>query len=280
MNRSIVCGVDGTRASRWAARVAGEFARGLDRTLVLVHVAREQPTFPYGDPRLRELQRRDAAEAATILLERTGAEMPDVAVEPKVVFGDAAAALMTVSADAELLVVGSRGRGPLASAFLGSVSAHVATEAPCPVIVVPSVVAADRWLARPPHSRIVCGIDDSVSSARALRVAGALAERLRLELALVHVEPHGGREDAPADGLGALTVRAGEPVETLREETADPVAGLLVVGSRGRTSWRAALGSVSRGLAASAPVPVMVVPPTADMLAVTAGTGGRFIAST
>jgi hypothetical protein len=38
---------------------------------------------------------------------------------------------------------------------------------------------------------------------------------------------------------------------------------LLVVGSRGRTSWRAALGSVSRALAAGAPVPVMVVPPTA-----------------
>jgi len=81
MNRSIVCGVDETQASRWAARVAGEFARELDRTLVLVYVAGDQPTFPYGDLRLRELQRREAAEAATALLERTAADMPDVAVQ-------------------------------------------------------------------------------------------------------------------------------------------------------------------------------------------------------
>jgi hypothetical protein len=41
MSQSIVCGVDGTQESSWAARVAGEFARELDRRLVLVHVADE-----------------------------------------------------------------------------------------------------------------------------------------------------------------------------------------------------------------------------------------------
>jgi nucleotide-binding universal stress UspA family protein len=269
MNRSIVCGVDGTQASRWAARVAGEFARELDRTLVRVYVAENQPPFPYGDLRLRELQRREAVEAATALLERTAADMPDVAVQTRVAFGDAAAALMAVGSeeDAELLVVGSRGRGPLATVLLGSVSARLAVEAPCPVIVVPSPDAADRWLARPPHSRLVCGVDDSVGSIRALHAAGALAERLDLELSLVHVDADREREDA-ADDLGALAVLAGEPAETLREQTADPDTSLLVVGSRGRTSWRTALRSVSRELAADAPVPVVIVPPAARMLTV------------
>lgn len=279
MNRSIVCGVDGTQPSRWAARVAGELARELDRTLVLVYVAGDQPTFPYGDPRLRELQRRGAAEAATALLERTAVDVPDVAVETKVAFGDAVAALMAVGSeeDAELLVVGSRGRGPLASVLLGSVSSRLVAEAPCPVVVVPSPDAADRWLARPSHSRLVCGVDDSVGSVRALRVAGALADRLGLELSFVHAEADRAWDDAPVEGLGALTVFAGEPVEILREQTADPDASLLVVGSRGRTSWRAALGSVSRELAASAAVPVMVVPPTARMPAMTDGARGTGI---
>jgi nucleotide-binding universal stress UspA family protein len=269
MNRSIVCGVDGTRASRWAARVAGEFARALDRTLVLVHVAEDRPTFPYGDIRLRELSRREAIEAATPMLERTAAAASDVSTEIKVVFGDPANALIAAAhdADAELMVVGSRGRGPIASMMLGSVSAQLAAVAPCPVVVVPSPEAADRWLARPPSSRVICAIDDSVGSVRALRVAADLAERLELEHSFVHVDSDDPWADAPLDSprgtLAALTVVRGEPVAALRELTADADTSLLVVGSRGRTSWRAPLGSVSRALAADAPVPVMVVPPTA-----------------
>jgi nucleotide-binding universal stress UspA family protein len=270
MSQSIVCGVDGTQESRWAARVAGDFARELDRTLVLVHVAENPPTFPYGDARLRELQRRDAVEAATPMLERTSAYVPDVEREIKVVFGDAAEALIAVASEqcAELLVVGSRGRGPLASVVLGSVSARLAAVAPCPVVVVPSPHAADRWLARPANSRLVCGVDDSVGSVRAVRHAAVLAHRLDLRPSSVHVDADSTWEDAPLapprGSLASPTVFAGDPVEILREQGTEPDTSLLVVGSRGGTSWRAPLGSVSRQLAASAAVPVLVVPPTAS----------------
>ena len=269
MNRSIVCGVDGTQASRWAARVAGEFARELDRTLVLVHVAEDRPTFPYGDTRLRELSRRETIEAMTPMLERTAAALSDVSTEIKVVFGDPADALMAAAldTDAELLIVGSRGRGPIASMVLGSVSAHLASVAPCPVVVVPSPDAADRWLARPSSSRLICAVDDSVGSVHALRVAADLAERLELDLSSMHVDADDSWEDAPLGPprgtLAALQVFTGDPVAVLREQSADADTSLLVVGSRGRTSWRAALGSVSRALAGDAPVPVMVVPPNA-----------------
>ncbi|PRW76295.1 universal stress protein, partial [Pseudomonas fluorescens] len=50
--------------------------------------------------------------------------------------GPAAQALVDASVGADLLVVGSRGRGAARSALLGSVALHCVTHAACPVIVV------------------------------------------------------------------------------------------------------------------------------------------------
>jgi nucleotide-binding universal stress UspA family protein len=44
--------------------------------------------------------------------------------------------LLEAAQDADLLVVGNRGRGNITAALLGSTSAKVADEAPCPVVVV------------------------------------------------------------------------------------------------------------------------------------------------
>jgi nucleotide-binding universal stress UspA family protein len=52
-------------------------------------------------------------------------------------YGSAAKALLRVSEGAEMLVVGSRGRGGLASALLGSVSTACAHHATCPLVIVP-----------------------------------------------------------------------------------------------------------------------------------------------
>ena len=83
----------------------------------------------------------------------------------------------------------------------------------------------------------------------------------------MHIDPNATWQDAPL-GTPAplLKVYSGDPVEELRERVVDANATALVVGSRGRGAWRAAaLGSVSGALAASAPVPVIVVPPSAQL---------------
>ena len=60
----------------------------------------------------------------------------DHRVRVSVVQGEPAAALLAAAEDAELLVVGNRGRGSFAQALLGSTSAKVSDRAACPVVVV------------------------------------------------------------------------------------------------------------------------------------------------
>jgi nucleotide-binding universal stress UspA family protein len=267
IQHSLICGVNGSATSRTAAAVAARLSEVLELRLVLAHVTEERPTFPYGDARLGELQRRAASEDALRMLADLGSEQPQGAWEPRVAFGAPTDALKALCRDeaAELLVVGSRGRGPIATALVGSVSAALASSAECPVVVVPSPEAALRFLERDVSGgAIICGVDGSMESERAHVIAAALAERTRCPLLPIFVDDG---HDPGLAGESTLRIDDDDPVDALRRRALDDGV-LLVVGSRGRDGLRAAvLGSVSRALAATAPVPVLVVPPAARALA-------------
>jgi nucleotide-binding universal stress UspA family protein len=140
---AIVVGVDGSDRSRNALRWAVDEAK-LRRDKVLAVHAWEPPVVgavdipPAPDPQvyLPELiaQVQEEAEA---LVERITAEFANegVEVEPLAIEGAAASVLVEVAEDADLLVVGSRGRGGLAGLLLGSISQQVAQHAPCPVVI-------------------------------------------------------------------------------------------------------------------------------------------------
>jgi nucleotide-binding universal stress UspA family protein len=74
------------------------------------------------------------------VLDKAVASIPDgspaVAVEAVLVHGPADAVLLHEAKDADLVVVGSRGRGGVTGMLLGSVSQHVVQHCPCPVVVV------------------------------------------------------------------------------------------------------------------------------------------------
>jgi nucleotide-binding universal stress UspA family protein len=74
--------------------------------------------------------------------EEVGALGGDVPVEVEVLAGDPARVLVELSESFDLLVCGSRGYGPMRAVLLGSVSRDLATEAHCPVIVLPRGVEA------------------------------------------------------------------------------------------------------------------------------------------
>jgi nucleotide-binding universal stress UspA family protein len=278
MRSSIVCGIDGSKESVSAAKVAAPLAGTLERKLVLAHAMQDPPTFPYDDTWQREVQRRRASEEGKWLLERVAAELPGEEPELRVLFGDPIESLGFVCRDdeVELLVLGSRGRSRLARALLRSVSAHLGSAARCPVIVVPPGAGEHFLQLDRSGGSIVCGIDGSAEAARALRVAAWLAEAMDLQLPPVIVDAGRPSEDPDGDEPTPRVVRSRDPAQALRAYALSSDARLIAVGSRGRNAMRAVLlGSVSGELAATAPLPVLVVSPTAAIARFTTAASGH-----
>lgn len=257
---SIVAGVDGSSGSRSAVLVAGVLATQLGDRLVLAHAADDPTAFPYGNARVRERARHRTVRAAETLLERASR---DLQAETRVVLDDPSEALVDIADEeaAELLVVGARGHTGLTAALLGSVSQRLAVTAGCPVLIVPPGAGERCLLEADTDGRIVCGVDGSDESRRALAVAERLATRLGAEVDPVFVDPVRGWDDARPI---PVRVEVGDPVHELREQGDGVGVRMIAVGSRGHGPVRRALlGSVSAALAATAPCPVLVVPPTA-----------------
>jgi nucleotide-binding universal stress UspA family protein len=147
MPGTILVGVDGSKPSQAALRFAADEGRLRDATVVAVHawtfVSAAQigepglMPIPAGDlPGLLEAERKGAEIALRGAIDDAFSGAPPVEIESRLVEGDAAEALVEEAKSADLVVVGSRGRGGLASALLGSVSSHVIHHAACPVVVV------------------------------------------------------------------------------------------------------------------------------------------------
>ena len=81
----------------------------------------------------------EARQAAETFLKGLVADAPaDVKIDPVVVRGRPATELLERAQGADMIVVGSRGRGGFTGLLLGSVSQQVVQHAPCPVVVIPA----------------------------------------------------------------------------------------------------------------------------------------------
>jgi nucleotide-binding universal stress UspA family protein len=146
--KRIGVGIDDSPESAAALDLALELARPGDAEVVLLAVASDvcsaAQTLPMGGAPLgayREILDVRAALARTTLdaaLERCDG----VRATGDVQMGDAATELIALSADCDLLVLGSRRWGPVLRLALGSTTQAVMREARCPVLVPPRGVAA------------------------------------------------------------------------------------------------------------------------------------------
>lgn len=136
--RVVVVGVDGSVSSSKALAFAAEEARFRHASLRVVQ-AWSFPVFAAGTyvptGAYEDVPEDTSAALAAQVAEILG-PAGDLAVEQVVAEGPAAKVVLDATEGAELVVVGSRGRGGFAGLLLGSVSTQVAHHARCPVIIV------------------------------------------------------------------------------------------------------------------------------------------------
>ena len=172
----------------------------------------------------------------------------------------------------DVVVVGSRGLGRM-EALLGTVSDQVVHMSPVPVLVVPHPLTTKEWAAAD-AGPVLVATDGSPGAQRAAAAAAQLLPARKL--VLLAVEDGGGAGELPK---GTVTVpssgrrgSARATADTLTEAAAQRGAGVLVVGSRGRSSSRELLlGSVARAVLHCAHCPVLVVPAQPSAVAESAG---------
>jgi len=293
--RTVLCPTDFSDVSARAETYAAALARHYDASLHLLHVDPPMPVMaPYGeipvDARMFEEQ-REVAEAELVKAGER-ARAGGLTVETTMKGGHPAREILALAdrAQADMLVIGTHGRGGVEHLLLGSVAEKIMRKAACPVLVVPPGAPGDSDAL---FSRILCPIDGSAASAHALTYALSLAQETDGHVTLLYVV-----EPVPAAGeFGALDVeeyrRAGEEHarQVLRDAVPDDVrtwcrldervatgkpserildaatterADVIVMGVRGRGAIDLlAFGSTTNEVIRRAGCPVLAVHPVA-----------------
>jgi nucleotide-binding universal stress UspA family protein len=135
--KRIVIAYDGSDGSREALEQGVELARTTGAVATLVYV-RHSPLPIVGDPFYERALRRELRRGRDVLDEaRAYAADAGVVAEAELLEGDAAEQILDLARlrGADLVVVGSRGRGAIAETLLGSVSGAIVHGADCPVLV-------------------------------------------------------------------------------------------------------------------------------------------------
>lgn len=142
MNHRIVVGIDDSVGARKALRWALDEARLRTASVTVVHAFTSSVSWiDVGSGEVAKMRNaeheRETAAALDIVDDVRNTDDADTCIDVVALAAEPDKLLLEHAADAALLVVGSRGRGGVRSALLGSVSQRCATHSPCPVVIVP-----------------------------------------------------------------------------------------------------------------------------------------------
>ncbi|HEV7172378.1 universal stress protein [Pedococcus sp.] len=277
---AVVVGVDGGVAANQALDAAVAEAERSGRPLHILHATR-MGTLPWNPERIGAHE-----QIALGCYERAKRANPALSITYDTQIEGPAAALVTASHTASLIVLGPASYGRAASTVLGATSHQVAAHSRCPVMVTPQ---SGRWSSRGP---VVVGVDAAEHSVQAIAYAFAAASTRHTDLVAVHTWwrdeagpflPGSGSEEEwtqvaqnqklilaemlagwqdkyPEVRVTPTSVR-GQAAVVLEQVSAD--GQLLVVGSRGRGGFTGLLlGSVSSRVLHRARCLAVVVPST------------------
>lgn len=285
----VVVGVDGSAASNfavyWAARDAA--MRHISVTLVhMVNAVTMWPQVPMQAEVLvwQEDDGRRVLEAAAKIAEDATKTYRRIDIATELRHSPPVPTLAEMSEEAEMVVVGSYGRGAIGRLFLGSVSSGVARCASCPVAIIHD---EDPLMSFPLQAPVLVGIDGSPVSELATAIAFDEASRRGVELKALHawsdlevlalsgvdwLALQSGADRSLAERLAGWQERYPDvrvhrlvvhdrPARQLIEESQS--AQLVVVGSHGRGGLPGMLlGSVSNAVVHAVRMPVIVARPT------------------
>lgn len=289
---SIVVGVDGSASSRGAIRWAAEYADASGHTLVLMHAGVASGTTLSDAVNLRSgrsssSHARARSTLATAQVVAQSVARDSLAIETVLESERPTQALTEYAVTARLIVLGSHDQGRFARAVFGSVSTVVASNARCPIVVVPETYTPADTAADAP---VVVGLDRSPRDDAVLHAAFDQAARLRVGVHVVHaceqvdagavfseVVERAPRMDPAAATKRWLDERVGSwsqkylsvqvstsivqdiPSRALLGCSHD--AQLVVVGARSRGSIPPlVMGSTSRAVLHHTKIPTMIVP--------------------
>jgi nucleotide-binding universal stress UspA family protein len=274
---SIVVGVDGSESSDRAVQWAVAQAR-LERLPLTFVYGVDGESSEWASQRSFEqgLIRDTLRSGGDEVLQRARAQAialdPRAQIQLELRLTDPRQALLDLSTSAAMIVIGSRGRGPVRSLLLGSVSLAVSQRASCPVIVLRPL---DQ---RTSLNGIVVGVDGVGRSRSAIEFAARQASLHELPLTLLHAywsEPVGDpqmrtekarlaeavaciQEKFP-DVAVSYTIRRGLADESLVRDTDDAI--MIVVGARRTSSmWDRFGPAVGRAVVEHAHCMVAIVP--------------------
>lgn len=289
--QKILCPVDQSEASGRALDYALMLSRWYDASLTAVEVAwAGLPSVSTVAPTV--LTPEYLQESAEALQRFVGARAGDVAVTTKLVHGQVVANVIDEarSLPADLIVLGTHGRGGFERFMLGSVTEKVLRKAPCPVLTVPPAAPGAPDVPQP-FKAIICAVDFSPSSLTALEYAVLLAGESGKRLILLHVfdwdeervvpdlfdqQTSAMREEhrrTTLERMRALVpdstrvwcecrelTATGRPHEKVVEVASDEGADLIVMGVHGRRIANLLLfGSTTNQVVRHAACPVLTV---------------------